>query len=133
MISSREDATGCVQRRRRGVPAPAFRLIGVARREQAHEGFLRIARDSIGSRAVARIRRYPTRCSRTCGSCRERLTITGSTTTSSGALAELNERAGQPLARVFYLSTAPQFFSLIAAKLGAAGLNRHRAGLPASP
>ena len=39
-------------------------------------------------------------------------------------LAEFDERAGLPLDRVFYLSTAPEFFPLIAAKLGSAGLNR---------
>jgi glucose-6-phosphate 1-dehydrogenase len=44
----------------------------------------------------------------------------------SQVLQELNERAGYELNRVFYLSTAPQFFPLIAEKLGAAGL--HRAG-----
>src|SRR5947209_7196595 len=44
----------------------------------------------------------------------------------SQVLHELDERAGYALNRVFYLSTAPQFFPLIAGKLGAAGL--HRAG-----
>ena len=39
-------------------------------------------------------------------------------------LREFDERAGEPLNRVFYLSTAPQFFPVIAGKLGAAGLNR---------
>ena len=38
-------------------------------------------------------------------------------------LAEFDERAGRPLDRVFYLSTAPEFFPLIAGKLGAAGLH----------
>ena len=38
-------------------------------------------------------------------------------------LAVFDERAGRPLDRVFYLSTAPQF-SLIGSKLGDAGLNR---------
>ena len=39
-------------------------------------------------------------------------------------LREFDERAGRPMNRVFYLSTAPQFFPVIAEKLGAAGLNR---------
>ena len=39
-------------------------------------------------------------------------------------LAELDERAGRALNRVFYLSTAPQFFPLISGKLGAARLDR---------
>jgi glucose-6-phosphate 1-dehydrogenase len=39
-------------------------------------------------------------------------------------LADFDERAGLQLDRVFYLSTAPEFFPLIAAKIGQAGLNR---------
>jgi len=39
-------------------------------------------------------------------------------------LAEADERAGRPLNRVFYLSTAPEFFPLIAAMLGESSLNR---------
>ena len=39
-------------------------------------------------------------------------------------LSGFDERAGEPLNRVFYLSTAPQFFPVIAGKLGAAGLNQ---------
>jgi len=38
-------------------------------------------------------------------------------------LAEFDQQAGHPLDRVFYLSTAPEFFPVIAGKLGAAGLN----------
>ena len=38
-------------------------------------------------------------------------------------LDEFDQAAGRPLDRVFYLSTAPEFFPLIAGKLGAAGLN----------
>src|SRR6476661_10940419 len=37
-------------------------------------------------------------------------------------LAEFDKQAGQQLDRVFYLSTAPEFFPVIAGKLGAAGL-----------
>jgi glucose-6-phosphate 1-dehydrogenase len=39
-------------------------------------------------------------------------------------LAEFDERAGRPLDRVFYLSTAPEYFPLIAGKLGQAGLDQ---------
>ena len=39
-------------------------------------------------------------------------------------LSGFDERAGEPLNRVFYLSTAPQFFPVIASKLGAAGLGQ---------
>src|SRR5262249_60678830 len=38
-------------------------------------------------------------------------------------LAEFDEEASAPLNRVFYLSTAPQFFPVIAGELGNAGLN----------
>ncbi len=38
-------------------------------------------------------------------------------------LDEFDRAAGRPLDRVFYLSTAPEFFPVIAGKLGAAGLN----------
>ena len=37
-------------------------------------------------------------------------------------LSEFDQQAGQHLDRVFYLSTAPEFFPVIAGKLGAAGL-----------
>jgi glucose-6-phosphate 1-dehydrogenase len=40
------------------------------------------------------------------------------------ALSAFDENAGEPLNRVFYLSTAPQFFPLIVEQLGAHGLNR---------
>jgi glucose-6-phosphate 1-dehydrogenase len=39
------------------------------------------------------------------------------------ALGEIEEDAGTRLGRVFYLSTAPQFFPVIAGKLGEAGLH----------
>ncbi len=40
-------------------------------------------------------------------------------------LDEFDEKAGRPLNRIFYLSTAPGYFPLIAGKLGEAGLQRH--------
>jgi len=40
------------------------------------------------------------------------------------ALSEADERAGMPLHRVFYLSTAPEFFPLIAAMLGESSLHQ---------
>ena len=39
-------------------------------------------------------------------------------------LNEFDEQAGRPLDRVFYLSTAPQFFPVIAERLGGAGLHQ---------
>ena len=41
----------------------------------------------------------------------------------SATLEEFDEQAGRQLDRVFYLSTAPEFFPLIAGKLGEAGLD----------
>jgi glucose-6-phosphate 1-dehydrogenase len=38
------------------------------------------------------------------------------------ALEELDEAAGEPMSRAFYLSTAPEFFPVIVEALGAAGL-----------
>src|SRR5687767_15477050 len=40
-------------------------------------------------------------------------------------LSELDDAAGQPLNRCFYLSTAPSFFPVIVEHLGAQGLDRH--------
>ena len=40
-----------------------------------------------------------------------------------GALEELDADYGTPLNRVFYLSTAPEFFPVITGRLGEAGLN----------
>lgn len=48
----------------------------------------------------------------------------------ASALADVDERYGEPLGHVFYLATAPEFFSVICERLGAAGLTR-RAGAPA--
>ncbi|GAC1486194.1 MAG: glucose-6-phosphate dehydrogenase [Solirubrobacteraceae bacterium] len=39
-------------------------------------------------------------------------------------LDELDEAAGEPLARAFYISTAPEFFPVIIEALGRSGLNR---------
>jgi glucose-6-phosphate 1-dehydrogenase len=43
------------------------------------------------------------------------------------ALGAFDDEAGEPLNRVFYLSTAPQFFPVIVEQLGAHGLNRREA------
>ena len=41
----------------------------------------------------------------------------------AATLAELDRLAGEPLARTFYVSTAPEFFPVIVGKLGEHGLN----------
>jgi glucose-6-phosphate 1-dehydrogenase len=38
---------------------------------------------------------------------------------------DMDEEAGLPFNRIFYLSTAPDFFEVIAGKLGETGLNKH--------
>jgi len=100
-----------------------FDLIGVARSEQSHEQFQADARESIErfSRTkpdpdvlrglLANTRYVP-------GSFDQDSVYEGLERT----LREFEEQAGHGLNRIFYLSTAPQFFPLIAGKLGAAGL-----------
>ena len=102
-----------------------FELIGVARHEQAHEDFRRVARESIEQ--FSRRRPEPDVLDALLANVRF---VPGTFDDDriydnlERTLAVFDERAGRPLDRVFYLSTAPQFFSLIASKLGAAGLNR---------
>jgi glucose-6-phosphate 1-dehydrogenase len=43
----------------------------------------------------------------------------------SDIAAEMDEEAGLAFNRIFYLSTAPDFFEVIAGKLGETGLNKH--------
>ncbi len=102
-----------------------FELIGVARSELSHEEFAQSARESIErfSRTrpdadvldglVADMRYVP-------GSFDQPRVYSDLDKT----LTEFSERAGHELNRVFYLSTAPQFFPVIAGALGDAGLNR---------
>jgi len=102
-----------------------FEMIGVARSEMTDEGFRDMARESI-----ARFSRRRPDERVLDGLLSEMRYIAGGfdvDTVYSGlgeALSEFDERAGQTLNRVFYLSTAPQFFPVIAGKLGEAGLNR---------
>jgi glucose-6-phosphate 1-dehydrogenase len=100
-----------------------FELIGVARRDHAHEDFGQIARESIErfSRRrpdsdvldglLANVRYVP-------GAFDDPAVYPELDRT----LKEFDAAAGAPLNRVFYLSTAPQFFPLICGKLGDAGL-----------
>src|SRR5919201_1146193 len=102
-----------------------FELIGVARPEQPHEDFRRIARESIErfsrrppdpdvlDALLSNVRYVP-------GAFDDDAVYSRLERT----LAEFDERAGRELNRLFYLSTAPQFFPLISGKLGAAGLDR---------
>jgi glucose-6-phosphate 1-dehydrogenase len=103
-----------------------FKLIGVARREKGHDDFQHEARQSI----LEFSRREPDE---------EVLDallshvqyIPFSFDDADGyaqlgrALDALDEEAGQPLNRDYYLSTAPEFFPVIVERLKGAGLHRH--------
>jgi glucose-6-phosphate 1-dehydrogenase len=101
-----------------------FEMIGVGRRDQEHEDFRDTALDSIQhySRRDADPKVLE-------GLLNDMRYIQGSFDEDRvyedlrRTLVEFDEQAGRTLDRVFYLSTAPEFFPLIAAKLGAAGLN----------
>jgi glucose-6-phosphate 1-dehydrogenase len=101
-----------------------FELIGVGRRDQEHQDFREGSQYSIERYS----RRRPDPGVLT-GLLEDIRYVQGSFDDDgvydelASTLAEFDERAGRPLDRVFYLSTAPEFFPLIAGKLGAAGLN----------
>ncbi len=102
-----------------------FEMIGVGRRDQEHEDFRDAARDSITRYS----RREPDR-SVLSGLLDDMRYVQGSFDQDgvyedlARTLAEFDEQACRQLDRVFYLSTAPEFFPLIAGRLGAAGLNQ---------
>jgi glucose-6-phosphate 1-dehydrogenase len=100
-----------------------FDLIGVARSEYSDEAFREEARGSI--ERFSRTKPDPDVLEGLISSIRY---IPGSFDDPEvygkleQVLNEVREQAGQPLNRVFYLSTAPQFFPVIAQALGDAGL-----------
>jgi glucose-6-phosphate 1-dehydrogenase len=108
-----------------GALSERFELIGIARREQDHSDFRAVARESIErfSRRkpnkdvleglLADMRYLPGRFDDDRVYARLKRT-----------LAEFDDKAGQPLNRIFYLSTAPEFFPVIAGELGRTGLNQ---------
>jgi glucose-6-phosphate 1-dehydrogenase len=102
-----------------------FEMIGVGRRDQEHEDF----RDAV----IASIERYSRRkpdSNVLQGLLEDTRYVQGSFDDDQvyaqleHTLEEFDEQAGRQLDRIFYLSTAPEYFPLIASKLGAAGLNR---------
>jgi glucose-6-phosphate 1-dehydrogenase len=101
-----------------------FELIGVARRDKEDEDFKRIARESIEK--FSRRRPDPDVLEGLLSDIRY---VPGTFDDRSmyeqlgRVLHEFDERAGSPLNRIFYLSTAPQFFPVIPEELGRAGLN----------
>ncbi len=102
-----------------------FEVIGVGRRDQEHDDFRDTVVDSI--QRYSRRRPDPNVLG---GMLSEVRYVQGSFDEDSiydevaRTLHEFDDRAGRPMDRVFYLSTAPEYFPLIAGKLGAAGLNR---------
>src|SRR5947209_16059534 len=94
-----------------------FELIGVARREQAHEDFAALVKESI-----ERFSRQKPDPDVLDGLVQDIRYLPGTFdddnvyTELSRTLKEFDERAGRPMNRVFYLSTAPEFFPLIAGK-----------------
>jgi glucose-6-phosphate 1-dehydrogenase len=104
-----------------------FELIGVARREKAEDDFRAIAAESI--ERFSRRRPDPDVLDGLLSELRylsgtfddERVYAELATT-----LAAFDERHGLELNRIFYLSTAPEFFPVITEQLGRAGL--HEAG-----
>ena len=101
-----------------------FEMIGIGRRDHEHEEFRDTALDSIQHYS----RRDPDPKVLE-GLLNDMRYVQGSFDEDriyeelARTLAEFDEQAGRTLDRVFYLSTAPEFFPLIAGKLGAAGLN----------
>jgi glucose-6-phosphate 1-dehydrogenase len=102
-----------------------FELVGVSRGEQTREDFRALARESI--ERFSRRRPDPNVLERLLA---EMFYVPGEFDDAAvyrrvaATLDEIDAEAGLPLNRMFYLSTAPQFFPLICAKLGEAGLHR---------
>jgi glucose-6-phosphate 1-dehydrogenase len=102
-----------------------FEMIGVGRRDKEHSEF----RDTLTDSVRRYSRRQPDE--RVLGGLIDDTRyVQGSFDDDSiyeelgRTLVEFDEQAGRPLNRVFYLSTAPEYFPLIATRLGAAGLNK---------
>jgi glucose-6-phosphate 1-dehydrogenase len=102
-----------------------FELIGVARREQPGDDFRQLAVESI-----ERFSRRKPDPEVLAGLLENARYVSGTFDDDNAyaaigrTLAEFDEKAGRNLNRVFYMATAPEFFPMIAEKLGAAGLNR---------
>ena len=100
-----------------------FNLIGVSRGSMSHDEYREMAAESIRT-----FSRTPPDESVLAGLLAELRYVSGSFDdldayrTLATALGELDRAAGEPMARAFYLSTAPEFFSVIVGALGEAGL-----------
>src|SRR5215207_3986231 len=104
-----------------------FKLIGVARREKGHDDFREECRTSICEYS----RRTPDD-EVLAGLLGHVQYVASNFDDPNGykalaeALDKLDDEAGQPLNRAYYLSTAPEFFPVIIEQLKAANLHRHR-------
>jgi glucose-6-phosphate 1-dehydrogenase len=104
-----------------------FNLVGVSRREQSDEDFRSFAREAITE--FSRREADP----QVLDGLVERLRYVGFSFDDSEGyprlakiIDEIDEAAGKPLNRAYYLSTAPEFFPIIVEQLGEAKLHRHR-------
>ena len=124
-----------------------FNLIGAARRDQTDDEFREVMKESIEANSrreqtdgefrevmkesiAANSRREPD--PQVLDGLLERMRYVSVPFDDSEAyntlgklIEELDGEAGQPLARMYYLSTAPEFFAVIAEELKEAGLHRH--------
>ncbi len=102
-----------------------FELIGVARRDQANEDFAAAVKESI--QRFSRQKPDPAVLD---GLLQDIKYIPGTFDDDNvyseldRTLKEFDQRAGHPMNRVFYLSTSPDFFPVIAGKVGDAGLTK---------
>jgi glucose-6-phosphate 1-dehydrogenase len=102
-----------------------FELVGVARREQSDDEFAQVVKESI--ERFSRQKPDPDVLE---GLLKDIRYVSGTFDEDSvyseldRVLGEFDEQAGHPMNRVFYLSTAPEFFPLIAGKIGDAGLTK---------
>jgi glucose-6-phosphate 1-dehydrogenase len=102
-----------------------FHLVGVSRRDQTHEDYRSECEQAIRSYS----RRTPD--PEVLASLLEHVKYVPGTfgdpavyATLSAVLDDFDEQAGERLNRAFYLSTAPEFFSVIVGQLGGSGLAR---------
>jgi glucose-6-phosphate 1-dehydrogenase len=110
-----------------GVLPERFHMVGIARREKAHEDYRRECEEAI--------RQYSRRAPDEqvlAGLLEHVRYVQGRFDDGSvysrvaGVLDEFDEHAGEPLNRAFYLATAPEFFGTIIGHLGGSGLSRRR-------
>ena len=103
-----------------------FNLIGVSRRDQSDDEFRTLAREGIAEHS----RRAPD--DQVLDGLLDRMHYIGNSFDDregyariGAAIEALDAEAGQPLNRVYYLSTAPEYFPVITEELRHQGLNHH--------